>query len=111
VNIDQLNFHHLRYFWAVASDGNLTRTAERLHVSQSALSSQIQQLENQLGLRLFDRVGRQLVLTEAGRIALAHAESIFAAVSVRPTAVARRLTRGRAAVRPGSDVPASRQRA
>lgn len=79
MNLDQLNFHHLRYFWAVASDGNLTRTGERLRVSQSALSSQIRQLEEQLGLRLFDRVGRQLVLTEAGRIALAYAEDIFAA--------------------------------
>lgn len=79
MNVDRLNFHHLRYFWAVAEEGNLTRTARRLRVSQSALSSQIQQLEEQLGLRLFDRSGRQLLLTEAGRIALAYAEEIFTA--------------------------------
>jgi LysR family transcriptional activator of nhaA len=79
MRVDELNFHHLRYFWAVASDGNLTRTAARLHVAQSALSSQIQQLEDRLGLQLFDRSGRQLALTEAGRVALAYAQEIFAA--------------------------------
>lgn len=73
-----LNYNHLRYFWAVAHEGNLTRAAERLNVSQSALSIQIQKLESQLGHALFERRGRQLLLTEAGRIALDHADSIFA---------------------------------
>jgi len=73
-----LNYHHLHYFWAVAKEGNLTRAALRLHVSQSALSTQIRQLEAQLGQALFDRVGRTLSLTEAGHLALAHAETIFA---------------------------------
>lgn len=73
-----LNFHHLRYFWAVAKEGNLTRAAAQLHVSQSALSAQIKDLERQLGQPLFQRTGRTLTLTEAGRIALAHAERIFA---------------------------------
>ena len=73
-----LNYNHLRYFWAVARDGNLTRTAERLSVSQSALSIQIRKLEDRLGHALFERRGRQLHLTEAGRIALDHAEAIFA---------------------------------
>lgn len=72
-----LNYHHLRYFWAVAHDGNLTRTAERLNLSQSALSVQIKQLEERLGHSLFERRGRQLHLTEAGRIALDHADAIF----------------------------------
>jgi LysR family transcriptional regulator, transcriptional activator of nhaA len=74
----RLNYHHLHYFWAVAKEGNLTRAALRLHVSQSALSTQIKQLEAQLGQALFDRVGRTLALTEAGHLALAHAETIFA---------------------------------
>lgn len=74
-----LNYHHLRYFWAVAHDGNLTRTAQRLNLSQSALSVQIRQLEDRLGHALFERRGRQLLLTEAGRIALDHADAIFAA--------------------------------
>jgi LysR family transcriptional activator of nhaA len=72
-----LNYHHLRYFWAVAHDGNLTRTAQRLNLSQSALSVQIKQLEERLGHALFERRGRQLFLTEAGRIALDHADAIF----------------------------------
>ncbi len=74
-----LNYNHLRYFWAVAHEGNLTRTAQRLHVAPSALSVQIQKLEDQLGHALFERRGKQLHLTEAGRIALDHADAIFAA--------------------------------
>jgi LysR family transcriptional activator of nhaA len=81
LSVEQVNFHHLRYFWAVAKDGNLTRTAARLRVAQSALSSQIHQLEQQLGFALFQRNGRHLVLTEAGEITLAHAEQIFTAGS------------------------------
>lgn len=72
-----LNYNHLRYFWAVAREGNLTRAAEGLNVSQSALSTQIRKLEHQLGHDLFEREGKRLVLTEAGRLALEHAEAIF----------------------------------
>jgi LysR family transcriptional activator of nhaA len=74
----RLNYHHLHYFWAVAKEGNLTRAAARLHVSQSALSAQIKVLEEQLGQDLFARRGRELQLTEAGRLALTYAETIFA---------------------------------
>ena len=74
-----LNFNHLRYFWAVAHEGSLRRAAERLNLSQSALSVQIQKLEHQLGHPLFERVGRRLVLTEAGQIALDYADTVFAA--------------------------------
>jgi LysR family transcriptional activator of nhaA len=79
MTLERINFHHLHYFWAVAKDGNLTRTAARLRVSQSALSAQIRQLEEQLGAPLFARESRRLVLTEAGRIVLRYAEDIFAA--------------------------------
>ena len=72
-----MNYNHLRYFWAVAHDGNLTRTAARLNLSQSALSVQIRKLEDRLGHALFERRGRQLHLTEAGRIALDYADTIF----------------------------------
>jgi LysR family transcriptional activator of nhaA len=78
MDMADLNYNHLRYFWAVAQDGNLTRTAERLNVSQSALSVQIRKLEDRLGHPLFERRGRRLHLTEAGRIALDHADAIFA---------------------------------
>jgi LysR family transcriptional activator of nhaA len=74
-----INFNHLRYFWEVARDGNLTRTAARLNLSQSAVSVQIRKLEDRLGHPVFERRGRQLHLTEAGRITLDYAETIFGA--------------------------------
>ncbi len=73
-----LNYHHLRYFHVVAHEGHLTRAADRLNISQSTLSAQIRQLEDRLGQALFERRGRALHLTEAGRIALDHADTIFA---------------------------------
>ncbi len=73
-----LNYNHLRYFRAIAHHASLTRAAETLNLSQSALSVQVQKLEAQLGHALFDRVGKKLLLTEAGRIALDHADTIFA---------------------------------
>jgi LysR family transcriptional activator of nhaA len=74
-----LNYHHLVYFWAVAREGHLTRAAQHLRVSQSALSTQIRQLEARFEQPLFTRQGRQLQLTEAGRIALTYAETIVGA--------------------------------
>lgn len=76
--MSRLNYNHLRYFWAVAHEANLTRAAEHLNLSQSALSTQIRKLEDRLGHELFERRGRNLHLTEAGRIALDHANAIFA---------------------------------
>ncbi|WP_439100908.1 LysR family transcriptional regulator [Congregibacter sp.] len=75
----QLNFKHLKYFWTVAHEGSLARASEVLHISTPALSVQIQKLEEQLGHPLFDRKGRQLVLNEAGRVALDYADTIFSA--------------------------------
>ena len=72
-----LNFRHLHYFWVVAKESHLTRAAERLHVSQSAVSTQLRQLEAALGHDLFEREGRSLKLTEAGGVVLGYAESIF----------------------------------
>ncbi len=72
-----LNYHHLRYFRAIATARSLTVAAERLNISQSALSIQLRALEENLGQQLFERRNKSLVLTEAGRIALEYAESIF----------------------------------
>ncbi len=93
-----MNFNHLRYFWEVARDGNLTRTAERLNLSQSAVSVQIRKLEDRLGHPLFERRGRKLHLTEAGRIALDHADTIVGAgqdliATLRRTGSPRRVLR------------------
>ncbi len=73
----RLNFRHLHYFWIVAKEEHLTRAAESLHVSQSAVSAQIRQLETVLGHDLFVRDGRALRLTEVGTLVLGYAESIF----------------------------------
>lgn len=72
-----LNYHHLRYFLEVAREGNLTRAAENLHVTQSAVSVQLKKLEESLGYELFERRGRGLEITSAGRIALDYADTIF----------------------------------
>lgn len=73
----KINYHHLYYFWRVALSGSITRTAEECHVSQSALSQQIKQLENTMAVRLFKRSGRQLVLTDMGVKVLRYADEIF----------------------------------
>lgn len=77
MNLDQLNFHHLFYFWRVAKLGHLTRAAEELHTSQSAVSAQIRHLEGRIGDDLFARERRQLILTDTGQLVLAYAENIF----------------------------------
>ncbi|MCY4757280.1 LysR family transcriptional regulator [Pelomonas aquatica] len=77
MHLNQLNFHHLLYFWRVAKLGHLTRAAEELHTSQSAISAQIRQLEDRLGEDLFAREGRRLILTDTGQLVLAYAENIF----------------------------------
>ena len=102
-----LNLHHLRLFRAVASDGTLTGAARGLNLSQSALSSQLKTLEAALGQDLFERRGRGLVLTEAGRIALDHAEAIFRTADDL-TATLRETGRARRALRVGALATLSR---
>lgn len=103
-----LNFHHLRYFWVVAHRRNLTRAAEALHVSPSALSIQLRQLEERLGHRLFERRNRQLVLTEAGRVVLTHADAIFRTGQELLGALRGTPTRSRAVLRVGAVATLSR---
>jgi LysR family transcriptional activator of nhaA len=102
-----LNLHHLRLFRAVARDGTLTGAARGLNLSQSALSTQIKALEAALGHDLFERRGRGLVLTEAGRISLDHAEAIFHTAEDL-TATLRDAGRARRALRVGALATLSR---
>ena len=73
-----INLKHLYYFWKVATLGGVVRAGDAIHVSPQTLSGQIRILEERLGSPLFSRTGRNLTLTEAGRLALEYAEEIFA---------------------------------
>jgi len=72
-----LNYRQLHYFWVVARTGSITRAAEQLNLTPQTISGQITLLEQTFGIALFQRVGRQLELTESGRQALPYAEQMF----------------------------------
>jgi LysR family transcriptional regulator, transcriptional activator of nhaA len=72
-----LNYHHLHYFWVVAREGGLVAAAKSLRLSHPTLSAQIHALEEQLGEKLFTKVGRKLVLTDVGRVSYRYADEIF----------------------------------
>src|SRR3712207_2130342 len=72
-----MELHHLRYFEAVARHGHMTRAAHELHIAQPSLSKQIRVLEDELGVALFDRVGRRIELTQAGEMLLPYARRIL----------------------------------
>lgn len=76
-NLQELNFSHLLYFWAVARDGSIANACERLQLRQPTISMQIRKLERALGHRLFDRSGRNLVLTDVGRTVFDYADEMF----------------------------------
>ena len=76
--MDWLNYHHLLYFWTVAREGTIARASKKLLLSQSTISGQIRTLERSLHVKLFERVGRNLVLSDAGRKVYRYADEIFA---------------------------------
>lgn len=75
--MDWVNYHHLLYFWVVAREGGLVPAGKVLRLSHPTLSAQVHALEDQLGEKLFHKVGRKLELTETGRVAYRYAEEIF----------------------------------
>ncbi|GAB5405846.1 MAG: transcriptional activator NhaR [Aureliella sp.] len=75
--LDWLNYHHLLYFWMIAKEGSITAAAEKLHLAQPTLSAQIQKLEKAMDVKLFERAGRGLVLTEVGQTVFRYADEIF----------------------------------
>ena len=66
--MDALNYHHLLYFWLVVKEGGVAKAAARLRLSHPTVSAQVHTLEEQLGEQLLVKQGRQLVLTEMGRV-------------------------------------------
>ena len=76
-----MEIHQLRYFVAVAEEGNFSRAAAREHVAQPSLSQQIQKLEAEMDQRLFDRLSRSVVVTEAGKCLLEYARKILVEVA------------------------------
>jgi len=75
--MDWLNYHHLFYFWVVAREGSIVQASKELRLAHPTISAQIHRLEDALGQKLFDRKGRNLVLTEFGRVAHRYADEIF----------------------------------
>jgi LysR family transcriptional activator of nhaA len=75
--MDWLNYHHLLYFWTVAREGTVARASKKLLLAQSTISGQIRSLERSLHTQLFERVGRNLVLTESGKVVYRYADEIF----------------------------------
>jgi LysR family transcriptional activator of nhaA len=76
--MEWLNYHHLLYFWTVAKEGSIAQASKQLRLAHPTISAQIHRLEEVLGEKLFARKGRNLVLTEVGRMTFRYADDIFA---------------------------------
>ncbi len=105
--MNQLNYQHLFYFWTVAREGTISKACKSLFLTQPTISAQLRTLENAAGTKLFDRVGRQLVLTAEGQMVYRYADEIFAlgrelqdTLKGRPPGHAKRLVVGIADVLP-----------
>jgi LysR family transcriptional activator of nhaA len=77
--VESLNYHHLYYFWMTAREGGIARASSKIHVSQPTISAQIKRLEESLDVKLLQRHGRTLVLTDVGRVVYHYADEIFGA--------------------------------
>ncbi|MFO0577569.1 MAG: LysR family transcriptional regulator [Polyangia bacterium] len=77
MSLDGLNYQHLYYFWFVAREGSVTAAAKKLHLTQPTISTQLRMLQDSLGEPLLERAGRNVALTEAGRLAFQYADEIF----------------------------------
>jgi len=72
-----MEIRQLEYFLEVCKELHFTRAAENLNIAQPTLSQQIKSLEDEVGVPLFDRIGKKITLTEAGKILLKHSQTIF----------------------------------
>ena len=105
--MEWLNYHHLLYFWTVARVGGVVRASDELRLTQATVSAQIKALEHSLGEKLFRRAGRNLALTDTGKLVFRYADEIFSlgqemlgTLQGRPEGRLARLTVGVADVMP-----------
>lgn len=77
ISVQKLNYQHLYYFWQVAREGSITKASEKLGLAQPTISGQIAVFENSIGVQLFKKSGRNIILTEKGKLAFNYAENIF----------------------------------
>lgn len=96
-----MEFQQLKYFCAIADTGNFSRAAEQCQVAQPSLSQQILKLESDLGTKLFDRLGRGIRMTEAGRAFLPHARSILSQLDTARSSVQDKFADARGSVSVG----------
>ncbi len=75
--MSSINLKHLRYFWAVAANGSIARAADILHLTPQTISGQLRELEEQLDVKLFEKTGRNLTLTDTGRMVFSYADEMF----------------------------------
>jgi LysR family transcriptional regulator, hydrogen peroxide-inducible genes activator len=96
-----MEFHQLRYICAIAETGSFSRAAERCQIAQPSLSQQVLKLEDELGAKLFDRLGRSIRLTEPGRAFLPHARAILNQMEAARSSVANQVADVRGSVAAG----------
>lgn len=77
MSADWLNYHHLLYFWTVAKEGSITAACKKLHLAQPTVSTQLKQLEQRIGEKLYERSGRTIVLTDVGQLVYRYADEMF----------------------------------
>ncbi len=99
--MSNLNLKHLRYFWAVASNRSIARASELLHLTPQTISGQLSALEQQMGTKLFQKAGRNLELTDKGRLVFSYADEIFRLSNELQDVVVGRTTSSRATLNVG----------
>lgn len=98
-----MNYKHLHYFWMVAKEKSIVKASAQLHLTPQTISGQLSALEDAMGVELFDRVGRHLELTDAGRLVLSYADEIFSLGSELQNAVRHRPKKSSLAFKIGID--------
>jgi len=105
--LNAMELRHLRYFVTLAEELSFTRAAERMHVTQSTLSHQIKQIEDEIGQRLFDRIGKRVVITDAGEALLPNATRAPTPTITAPTSRCKRKSRTWSRRRNGALAPST----